>query len=371
MRTSPRRVGLLRPGNHRPGTTLVLVAFLMVALLGFAAFAVDLSQMLAVRSQMEVAADAAALSATTQLARPRDDSASLRAAQFATLNPVRGQSTFNTVDYGTWNTFTRTFSPYGCNPGCDTSFTHRATAIRVAVRASGAPIFAGFLDSFGFAMSDTSVGYLTPHVGTTTCLHPWAIPYTALTAVLGGGSPTRNLTNNDLRQLQARSVQLRTVSLVPKYTPATPGSFVPIAYPTGSDVPAYQDNVSETCPASSYIGQDSNVTSLDPSIPLANIQTATTTGADLLCTPRDADGACRNSLGNVGVPVKVVLWDNAFPGGCGTPGNPCTFNTRIVGGFSLDTVLPTRIVGHFLKLVDPGTLDLGQRGMLARPVLVR
>ena len=116
------------------------------------------------------------------------DSADNRATQFAGLNPVRGQSRRSTR----WrhrNTAPTRSARYACNPACDRSFTHRATAIRVAVRASGAPIFAGFLGSFGFAMSDRPVPYLTPRVGTTNCLHPWAIPYTALTAVLGGGSP--------------------------------------------------------------------------------------------------------------------------------------------------------------------------------------
>ena len=89
--------------RHRSGSVLVLCAFMMVAMFGLIAFAVDLGYLHVVRSQLQTSADATALAATWDLI----DEASLAgngnpeltaylarstASQFAALNTVAGQS---------------------------------------------------------------------------------------------------------------------------------------------------------------------------------------------------------------------------------------------------------------------------------------
>src|SRR3954466_9754760 len=82
--------GPMPRGRNRRGATLVLVALSMTAILGFAAMAVDLSQMGAYRSELQRAADAGAHAAAIQLTKTRYDSAAAIAISFVTANPVFG-----------------------------------------------------------------------------------------------------------------------------------------------------------------------------------------------------------------------------------------------------------------------------------------
>jgi Flp pilus assembly protein TadG len=370
-------------GGNRRGATIIVAAGLISVLMMFLAFVIDISQMYVVRTEMHVSADAAALAGTIQLAHRRDDSAALMSTNYGAVNLVRGQPTFNSVQYGRWSTFSSSFSPFGCGAVCDTSITHQATAMRVTVQASGAPVFAQFAQSTigNFSMADTTVAWLSNRVSETDCVRPWAMPYTLLTSILGppGGS-TRTLTRTDIRHLNSKSIQQLTVSLKASFQPGAANSYTPLAYPTGS-LPEYRTNVSAPnvtggglfCPTSGTIGPSSFISALDPlaGFTRQDVDTATALGAAVLCTPLAGNGACYNSLGVVGVPVKVVFWDSYFPGGCGTA-MPCTIVPRIIGGFSIDSVTDTTLVGHFIKLIDSGgTIDTNVRSTLMRPVIVR
>ena len=55
------------PGNRR-GAITVLAAILMVVMLGFVAFGVDVGYMLLVKTQLQVAADSAAMAAAANMA---------------------------------------------------------------------------------------------------------------------------------------------------------------------------------------------------------------------------------------------------------------------------------------------------------------
>lgn len=97
----------------RRGAVLVLAAFMMVAMLGFVAFAVDLGYMMVVRSQLQTAADAAALAATASLGGTEEGVVTI-AQEFAGYNkagsvPVTLSS--QDVEFGNWDACGRVFSP--------------------------------------------------------------------------------------------------------------------------------------------------------------------------------------------------------------------------------------------------------------------
>src|SRR5690606_39260794 len=86
-----------RERRERRGSIVVLVAVLMVVLLGFGAFAVDVAQMQAYKSELRRTADAAALAATQELLT-NPPGAPATAATYVAANPVMG-SIADSVEY--------------------------------------------------------------------------------------------------------------------------------------------------------------------------------------------------------------------------------------------------------------------------------
>ncbi|ADB19157.1 von Willebrand factor type A [Pirellula staleyi DSM 6068] len=113
-----------KPRLARRGAMLVLIAFLLVVVVCMAAFAIDVSYMQLVRSELRAATDAAAKAGTLALAKTDGDAASARTAaiQAAARNKVAGRALVLTTDQvqvgrsaaqanGTWS-FTANQTPY-------------------------------------------------------------------------------------------------------------------------------------------------------------------------------------------------------------------------------------------------------------------
>ncbi len=100
---------------------LVLVAFMMVVLFGTAIFAVDLGWIVTNRTQLQSAADAAALAGASTLVEDATlTGVEAETRKYAELNAPHA---FTTVTFGTWEPATKTFTPGTSNP----------TAVRVLV----------------------------------------------------------------------------------------------------------------------------------------------------------------------------------------------------------------------------------------------
>lgn len=91
IRTCRTRFNRLKP-HHRRGIVLVLAAALMVSVMGFAALVVDLGFIMVVRSQMQTAADAAALAAGGELASGYGPGATLTQSAMMTKAQTSGQT---------------------------------------------------------------------------------------------------------------------------------------------------------------------------------------------------------------------------------------------------------------------------------------
>lgn len=145
---------------QRRGAILILGALLMVLMVGLVAFAVDLGYVVLVRTQLQAAADAAAMAAATQM--PESKAAAIDAArQYAQYHQSGGKSVKlldSDVVFGIWDVDTRVFTPTAAIGNAV-----QVTCKRDAAHDSEAPMFFGRI--FGrttFAQSASAVAMANP-----------------------------------------------------------------------------------------------------------------------------------------------------------------------------------------------------------------
>jgi len=112
--------------KRRRGVIVVLAALLLVTMLGMIAFAVDVGYLSLVRTQLQAAADATALAAASSTSLSRAEMEAV-AQRYASANVAGGRSiqlSNSDVEYGTWDTDTRTF----------VASAQAGNAVRVTVR---------------------------------------------------------------------------------------------------------------------------------------------------------------------------------------------------------------------------------------------
>lgn len=110
------------------GAILLLTAFLLVFLLGVIAFSVDLGYVVLARTQLQCAADSAALAAGATMGSSEEDSIA-SGTKYASLNRVGNHQVVvapSDFIYGTWDTTTRTFTPNASGLGNAVKITARA-----------------------------------------------------------------------------------------------------------------------------------------------------------------------------------------------------------------------------------------------------
>ncbi|MBU4270611.1 MAG: VWA domain-containing protein [Planctomycetes bacterium] len=119
-----------KPNIRRRGVMAVLAAITLVMLLGFIAFAVDIGYIGVVRTQLQTAADAAALAAAGSSGRSQAEMVQT-AQEFADANMVAGrhvQLNAGDVEFGSWDAGANTFIPLPSG--------QLGTAVKVTVRTS-------------------------------------------------------------------------------------------------------------------------------------------------------------------------------------------------------------------------------------------
>lgn len=146
--------------SPRTAAILLLLVIALVVLLGFAALAIDLSNLYATQAELATAAAAAAAAGAIEL--PDETGAANIAVQFAELNMPPGPhgSVLSPADVetGHWNTTTRTFTSGGTP----------LNAVRVTTRRSSAngnpvgPMFGWILGSSGHDLHASATAMLLP-----------------------------------------------------------------------------------------------------------------------------------------------------------------------------------------------------------------
>ena len=241
------RFSLAGPGNHsklekpvndrlrwprcrRRGATLVLAALLMVLLLGMVAFAVDIGRIVLVRTQLQVAADSAALASASDLAESCTDGVAI-AQQYAGAH-VAGSAEVQLdaadVVFGTWDFQNRTFSV------SEPIFN----AVQVTTRRDGAsggevPLLFGRLlgtDRSAVsaeaiaALSDNFVGFQAPSSGGNLPILPFALDKTTWDDLLAGNGDDERGWDSESEQVTSQPDGMPEVNLYPQDTGAA-GNF--------------------------------------------------------------------------------------------------------------------------------------------------
>lgn len=371
--------------SNRKGAIVVLVAVLMVVLLGFGAFAVDLSQMQAYKSELRRAADAAVLAATLQLLHETQHGSAYDQAQnYVSKNPVLGgNATITSFQYGRYDDINK-FMPL-CTSGC----SGIASAIRLSVTGPQRNFYlAQFLNRRQpFSFSAEAVAWLP--ITATPCAAPWAIldsnwPF----ALPSSGQPTETWLRNNPQVLIVKRLDRGS-------PPDPPDSWYGVvnlppfgSSVTGDGVDNYAQNVALQMPAMPVGFQCHQLVYgdfLQGKIPGYNTETIDGTnvggGVVSLCA-RLLASTCYGLGGHIGRAVRIPIV-RAVPTGTCTTTMTFPEDRLSSGGFLCYEVLD---VGTFVVVsASQATTEVGEvravyagrdtdgpaRGYRQRPILVQ
>jgi hypothetical protein len=176
----------------------VIVAVSMTVFVGVAALVLDMARLYTFKNQLKTIADAAALSAATDLKLGQSESDAIdRAIALRPNNRVGGQlADVELADFepGRW--------VIG-NPGSfvPTSWSS-ATAVRITARHRPTLSLGRALGGASQELAETSVAALGSYVS-SACVAPFAVPYTAIVAAIGPAKtqPYDELSPSDLQYL--------------------------------------------------------------------------------------------------------------------------------------------------------------------------
>jgi hypothetical protein len=175
----------IRTGSER-GFVLVLFAFMLVGLLGFAALAVDLGMMYAAHTSAQQAADAAALAGAYTFI-----TAGPNATDAALTTQATAQATDTVIRNGALGIY---FKDTELTPAINVEPGPR----RVTVSLSHVmdTYFAGVLNQKFATVSVVAVAEAGPKANCTGCIKPWFIPNNVLAPRTGPASGCGACTNN-------------------------------------------------------------------------------------------------------------------------------------------------------------------------------
>jgi hypothetical protein len=203
---------------------------MVMALLGLVALAVDVGYVFLVRTQLQAAADSAAMAGAAKLIESETDVAST-AQQYANRNTAGGRYVdlgANDVDLGTWDFHTRIFDTAGW----------RTNAIQVTTRrdaTSGGEATLFFARVFGIdslavsaeataALVNNFDGFRAPPSGENLPFLPLAIDEQTCDAMLAGNGSDEWTWDRESEQVRFGSDDVPEVRLFPETTGA-PGNF--------------------------------------------------------------------------------------------------------------------------------------------------
>lgn len=149
-----------RQAPPRRGVALVAAMALLVVMLGLVAFAVDVGFVALTRTQLQAAADAAALAAASHLGKPFEElfAAGNQFAGYHTAGGKRVELNEPDMEVGIWDSRTRTFAPSASGGNAV-----RVTARRDATTNGEAPLFFGrIFGNWSFAMTASAVAMANP-----------------------------------------------------------------------------------------------------------------------------------------------------------------------------------------------------------------
>ena len=359
---------MFRSIKDESGATILLVAFLLIALLGLMAVAVDVPRVMLTRNQMQLASDAGALAAAVSVLR--GDTLAARDSAFVYALANRADSTAMAEDsaftWGVWNTTLSVFdsrvTPWGAN------------SVRVRTAATGTSLVAWILGYASTTAQASAIAVFTSAVTETTCTKPLAV-----------GLQTID-TNNDGEISEAerdaavgKEFLIKPVTriedapsfyyslVLPPFYDATYGAYV-ILDDSVMGSSALRTNIEGCNPDLVGVG-DSLLTKPGNNFGPLKV------GYNNLCGYIDPVTDMCNPTGLYsedglpGIPIVALLWDTRF-----APLGRTAVEITDLASFRITHVTAAKgkieVRGFYIKMMGGGAAEPGV-GLIERPILVR
>jgi len=339
--------------KNRKGAILVLAAFLMAAVLGVLVVVVDFSRIYVQKTELQTAADAAALAGTREIMNGAPD---VMVEDSALNYGERNKALSTTVPIaradvicGQWVAATRTYADESanCNPGHN--------SVTVTTRQTARHSLPGFLGA-NWQIKATARAYAA-YVGAQKCIKPWAIPYPRLTKILDPNNPDslRNLTEGDISTLRGLPLADRRLMLKIR-SPPTSGNLGSLEIPDAEpDAPSAGANLYQ------YNIEECNTTLIGPGDTIdtepGGMTGPTKNGVEAYCDKignfDKPTGNCYDEEGNLGIVVKAALWSN----GTTRDNGRYAVVVRQIVSFVLENISQqVEITGYFLPYLTIGEI---------------
>lgn len=330
--------------KSRRGGVLVFVAASLTMVFIMLAFVVELARFMSLTSELQVAADAAALAGADGLSRTHDGTYVDTANTIAPFNNVEGRAATMVYTPGQWAGGTFTPTAVGV-----------ADAVRAAATQTGSRFFWGLLgaSSSTFSLSRSGTAWAGGSARSSTCIKPWAIGYAALLSTIGFNAATDTghvLTETDVNNLIAAG-PTHPITLngntgdVTQGAKTFPGNFGAVDFPPvnrGSPVSGastYEDNIKQHCGADTVAVGDALQS--EP----GRMVGPTEKGVEALCG-QQVNGN-KSFTCTPPVPVEIALYASTLGGG----GKTLQYIVKYVGAFLITGfVKGGTVTGYFTGL---------------------
>jgi hypothetical protein len=352
-------------GRCRRGAVLVMATVAMTGLMVITAIAVDLSRLFVLRTELQTAADAAALAAAMQLNGDRS-----RARAFALVGARTNQALAGTVDvdsvrFGVWDPKNRTLG----EPTSPLS----ADAAQVIVGRSATYLLGRLISDGPVRVTARATAWAGAPAMRANCVTPWFILHHDFMEAFGKAHGAM-LSHEDIRSLRDTATNKRwlTVRINRNWNnPPDTGTFYGMIIPSHNSGKApeaghaaYRRHITEcTTMERGWVAKVENI---------AVVRDETWPGLEDLCKPL-VGGVCLNGNGKIGVPITVSVF-------CKGPehvgGNNMWFQVEWMSGFMLTGAqrrsTHIEITGYLIPRQGTGEVAWdGEATGLVRTILVR
>lgn len=325
-RLGHNRIATDAKNRRRRGAVLVMTATAMVGLMVITAFAIDLSRLYVLRTELQTAADAAALAAALRL--NGDHGRVVSSAQNAVnSNPALGVvADVDAVRIGIWDPEDRTFH---AGAAVDT-----ADAAQVTVGRTTTYLFGRFISDGPIRVTARATAWAGAPAAHADCVKPWFILHHDFMAAIS--EPHRNLTNADIRKLRDTVSLKRKLKLRLQRTNVKPESGImygmQLPSPYASEFPPTNPPFAENVTGCNTMEQGW-VAKVERGNKAVD---GTTSGLEGLCRPL-VGGRCYDGKGSIGVPITVSIF---CTGDEHQGGNNMWFQVEWMTGFMLTDATP-------------------------------
>ena len=360
------RIGRRVPARHRRrrGAVLVMATAAMTGLMVITAIAVDLSRLFVLRTELQTAADAAALAAALRLNEDRSRAVASAVTAVQANASMGAVSEIDSVRFGVWRssdrTFVRTSGPIG------------ADAAQVTLSRAATYLLGRFITSGPVRVTARATAWAGAPAMRANCVNPWFILHHDFMEALGKKHEDL-LSHEDVRLLRDTATNKRWLTLRLNRTwneKPKPGTFYGMVLPShNSGQPPkpganeYRSNITGCHRMErSWVAQTEHITTT---------RSQTTPGVEQLCKPL-AGGVCYNGNGGIGVPITVSI----FCTGPEHTGGHMWFQVEWMTGFmvtgSHQTSSYVEVTGYLIPMQGTGEISWdGEATGLVRTILVR